>query len=177
MNRTVSAVFRRAATSAFLVGALIFAAGFGSSWESDEPELMPHWKASNASSKKTVNHGDWDALLKRYIRMDKTGLNRFAYGKITKSDKARLNRYIENLSKVKVTGFQPQRTARLLAQSLQRTDHQGHCRSLPGPLDPRYRHLARCLFQRSMGQEAGQGRRPRTQSRRHRAPNPAPDLA
>lgn len=105
MNRTVSAVLRRAATSAFLVGALIFAAGFGSSWESDEPELMPHWKASNAASKKTVDHGDWDALLKRYIRMDKTGLNRFAYGKITKSDKARLNRYIENLSKVKVTGF------------------------------------------------------------------------
>ncbi len=105
MNRTMSAVMRRAVTSAFLIGALVFAGGFGPSWESDEPELMPHWKASNASSKKTVNHGDWDALLKRYIRMDKTGLNRFAYGKMTKSDKARLSGYVDKLTKVKITDF------------------------------------------------------------------------
>ena len=105
MNRTMSAVMRRAVTSAFLIGALVFAGGFGPSWESDEPELMPHWKASNASSKKIVNHGDWDALLKRYIRMDKTGLNRFAYGKMTKSDKARLSGYVDKLTKVKITDF------------------------------------------------------------------------
>ena len=105
MNRTMSAVLRRAAAAAFLAGALVFTGGFGPSWESDEPELMPYWKASNASSGKTVNHDGWDALLKRYVRTDKTGLNRFAYGRMTDSDKARLSGYVNKLTKVKITGF------------------------------------------------------------------------
>ena len=105
MNRTMSAVLRRAAAAAFLAGALVFTGGFGPSWESDEPELMPYWKASNASSGKTVNHDGWDALLKRYVRTDKTGLNRFAYGRMTDSDKARLSGYVNKLTKMKITGF------------------------------------------------------------------------
>ena len=105
MNRTMSAVLRRAAAAAFLAGALVFTGGFGPSWESDEPELMPYWKASKASSGKTVNHDGWDALLKRYVHTDKTGLNRFAYGRMTDSDKARLSGYVDKLTKVKITGF------------------------------------------------------------------------
>ncbi len=49
----------------------------------------------------TVDHSDWSTLLGRYVAPDAQGVNRVAYGQVTQSDRARLDRYLAELQAVK----------------------------------------------------------------------------
>lgn len=99
MTRRANPIIERFATVTLLVVALLFTAGFSSK----APSALPYWKASSKASTQKIDHSDWGALLSRYIRTDKAGLNRFAYGKVSKADKAKLSRYIDSLAAVKIT--------------------------------------------------------------------------
>ncbi len=68
-------------------------------------ELWPRWQKHDAAASQTVDHSEWDRLLDSYIRPDADGLNRFAYGEVTASDKAVLEDYIAMLSETPISSF------------------------------------------------------------------------
>ncbi|MEP5153534.1 DUF547 domain-containing protein [Planktotalea sp.] len=74
-------------------------------WSSFAPEAWEYWELHDATSTETINHGDWDSLLKDYVKPDETGLNRFAYGAVSDTDKAKLASYIDTLETVEVTSL------------------------------------------------------------------------
>lgn len=68
-------------------------------------ELWPVWNAHNESSTQVVDHSAWDALLKTYAKPSVDGINRVAYGAVTADDRKALQRYLDTLQRVKVTGL------------------------------------------------------------------------
>lgn len=66
-------------------------------------ELWPRWQAHDAASTQAVDHGEWDMLLKAYVKPDATGLNRFDYQHVSSADRDALRRYIDGLGKVPVS--------------------------------------------------------------------------
>lgn len=52
---------------------------------------------------KKINHGDWSVFLSRYVAPDARGVNRVAYGQVSRSDRAQLDRYLAELQSVDPT--------------------------------------------------------------------------
>ncbi len=98
-HRTTAKICRSAA----LVAVLFATTGFLNSWSSSAPEAWEGWDANNPNNAKPIDHSAWGALLKKYVRTDSAGLNRFAYGKVSAADKKALKQYIAGLTKVKIT--------------------------------------------------------------------------
>ena len=94
--RTISRII------AFLTVWLVVS-GFG--FSSKAPQAWEDWAQSNPQDNRVIDHGEWTALLKKYIKPDKAGLNTFAYGKVSAADKAALTNYIGSLEAIKVTGY------------------------------------------------------------------------
>ena len=65
-------------------------------------DLWERWVVHDAASTQVIDHGDWDELLKRYIAAD-AGLNRFAYGKVSKADRKALDAYVAQLQAATVS--------------------------------------------------------------------------
>lgn len=57
---------------------------------------------NNAKSSMTVDHSAWDKLLSAYVVASPDGVNRFAYGRVSKADKLALKSYLAKLQGVKV---------------------------------------------------------------------------
>ncbi|SLN16891.1 hypothetical protein ROA7450_00488 [Roseovarius albus] len=72
-------------------------------WKTSAPEVWDIWEGHNPANAKPVDHSTWDKLLKKYVRQDQNGLNRFAYSKVSAADKAALNTYIGQLSQIEIT--------------------------------------------------------------------------
>jgi len=66
---------------------------------------LPRWAAHNAAATQTIDHAAWDQFLFRYVRTDPTGLNRVAYRKVTREDRAMLNNYIGMLERVRISDY------------------------------------------------------------------------
>ena len=98
-HRTAAKICRSAA----LIAVLFATSGFLNSWSSSKPEVWEGWDSHNPKNTKPIDHSAWGGILKKYISTDKTGLNRFAYAKVTKADKAALKKYIAKLSKIEIT--------------------------------------------------------------------------
>lgn len=64
-----------------------------------------HWRQHAADSQTEISHAAWDALLARYISSPADGVNRFAYGKVSKADARALDEYIQALEQVVVTSI------------------------------------------------------------------------
>ncbi len=47
-----------------------------------------------------VDHRDWSIFLNRYVAPDARGVNRVAYGQVSQTDRARLDRYLSDLQSV-----------------------------------------------------------------------------
>lgn len=69
-----------------------------------DAEPWPFWETHNASSTATIDHSAWDALLKTYIRAD-NDLNRFAYGRVSASDRQALNDYLQLLQRTNIRDY------------------------------------------------------------------------
>ncbi len=67
--------------------------------------LIEKWVAHDANSKATIDHNGWEELLKRYVVKSADGINRFAYKRVTKQDRERLERYINDISKTKISSY------------------------------------------------------------------------
>ncbi|MEM6578246.1 MAG: DUF547 domain-containing protein [Pseudomonadota bacterium] len=72
-------------------------------WTSSQPKALPGWSAHNPGNSKPIDHSTWDRILKKYIARDGSGLNRFAYSRVSAADKAALDAYIQSLSQVTIT--------------------------------------------------------------------------
>ncbi len=67
-------------------------------------DLWERWTAHDAGSTQTVDHSTWDALLKKYVVADAPNkLHRFAYGKVTTSDRKLLDGYIGQLQGIAIS--------------------------------------------------------------------------
>ena len=70
----------------------------------DASLIDDHWQRHDPRSDRTVDHGVWQGLLKRYIVADEAlSLNRFDYAAVTRDDKVALDTYLDRLQSVTVT--------------------------------------------------------------------------
>jgi len=58
-------------------------------------KLIEFWDDSEENSLFDVDHSPWDDILSKYVTHHDSGVNRFAYEKVTAEDKAKLQRYLE----------------------------------------------------------------------------------
>ncbi|MGI9351235.1 MAG: DUF547 domain-containing protein [Rhizobiaceae bacterium] len=61
------------------------------------------WTRHDSDSSIEVNHGAWNAFLKKYVGPDNRGINLVAYSRVSNSDKASLKNYLEALQSTDVT--------------------------------------------------------------------------
>lgn len=52
-----------------------------------------------------VDHSAWETFLLNYIRPGADGVHRFAYGQVTPDDRMALDRYLELLGDIEITGY------------------------------------------------------------------------
>lgn len=66
------------------------------------PEALPQKSLTSFASPpgQQVDHRDWTDFLSRYVAPDAEGVNRVAYGRVTQSDRDRLDRYLAELQAV-----------------------------------------------------------------------------
>ncbi len=62
--------------------------------------LWPIWTDSDETSRSTIDHARWQALLDRYVVPAADGINRFAYARVTAPDRALLTTYLDDLAAV-----------------------------------------------------------------------------
>jgi hypothetical protein len=65
-----------------------------------------NWQASNERNKTSIEHKVWQQLLDKYlVSSDASGVNLFAYGKVSKSDKKSLQHYLNKMQAQTPTQF------------------------------------------------------------------------
>jgi peptidyl-tRNA hydrolase len=67
-------------------------------------ELWSRWTPST-QAKVGIDHGAWNDFLSRNVRAGSDGLNRLAYGKVSKADRKALDAYLERMQAVPILGF------------------------------------------------------------------------
>lgn len=72
--------------------------------QAKEAEPWPFWETHDANSTATIDHTAWDGLLKKYIQAD-GDLNRFAYAKVSDTDKLQLKSYLQKLANTNIKTF------------------------------------------------------------------------
>ncbi len=60
-------------------------------------KLIEFWDDSEEASLFDVDHSPWDEILSKYVTHHDSGVNRFAYEKVTKEDKVKLKRYLKSV--------------------------------------------------------------------------------
>lgn len=88
---------------AMIAGIVVMTSGFIGGFSSSEPEVWDIWEDNNPANTQPIDHSAWDGLLKKYIKQDETGLNRFAYGKVSAKDNQALNAYIKTMSEIEIS--------------------------------------------------------------------------
>ena len=68
-------------------------------------ELWERWAKHDAASTVTVDHSEWDRLLKRYVIDNNDGIARVSYSAFSDADEKSLVMYIEALEKVSVSAL------------------------------------------------------------------------
>ena len=66
-------------------------------------EVTERFSAQSADAAKTVDHGVWDALLKKYVLPDNGGLNSVRYRAFKEADHATLKSYVAALENQRVS--------------------------------------------------------------------------
>lgn len=67
-------------------------------------DLWEHWSAS-APSKVGLDHTVWNDFLSRNVQVGRDGINRIAYGKVSKKDREALRDYLEKMQGVPIRRF------------------------------------------------------------------------
>ncbi len=78
---------------------------FNQAFAAPSAELWERWSQYNSTSKQTIDHSSWDALLKRYVVAHESGINRFRYGQFGQEDGQDLMKYLHALSSTNISEF------------------------------------------------------------------------
>lgn len=70
-----------------------------------DKDLWPRWRAHAADGPERIDHGVWTELLREYRRAGPDGVSRFAYGKVSETDRQRLDAYIDRLADTAITEY------------------------------------------------------------------------
>ena len=70
-----------------------------------EAELWERWTAHDPASTATIDHGRWNALIDTYLVPSPDGINRFAYGRVSRNDKRALGTYIADLAALPIDAY------------------------------------------------------------------------
>jgi len=65
--------------------------------------LWERWTAHAPQSRETVDHAEWQRLLRHHVRTDAQGINRFAYARVSAADRAALDAYLARLAATPVS--------------------------------------------------------------------------
>ena len=66
-------------------------------------DLWPKWAKHDAASTQSVDHADWSAFLKKYLKVQTGTTNLLAYAQVTPADRKLLGGYIQRLAGVPVS--------------------------------------------------------------------------
>lgn len=94
---------RRYTAGAAAVAVIAFAFAFAlmAGLPAQAGSLADRFGVATPKAQIRVDHSAWRDLLKAYLRTDSSGLNRFAYRRVSAGDRARLKRYIARLQQVR----------------------------------------------------------------------------
>lgn len=67
--------------------------------------LWPRWEAHDPQSSAAVDHDLWGDLLTRYLVTGADGVNRFAYGDVTPTDREALDTYLQTLADTPISSY------------------------------------------------------------------------
>jgi hypothetical protein len=79
---------------------VLFSVPSGAVFAAPKADLWERWEAHEPRSKLSLTHSAWTSFLERYVRTGQDGATRFAYGAVTREDRAALDDYISALEAV-----------------------------------------------------------------------------
>jgi hypothetical protein len=68
-------------------------------------DLWERWSAHSRSSTASIDHGDWDVFLARYVVAHEDGVNRVAYARVSGEDRDRLKAYLAGLAELRISDY------------------------------------------------------------------------
>ncbi len=73
-----------------------------------QKDLWPYWQTTDSKSKLTINNQSYLYFLNKYVDRGPDNTNLVAYSKVSSADKEALNKYIQYLSSIKISGYNRQ---------------------------------------------------------------------
>lgn len=70
-----------------------------------KPDLWPHWTAHDTDNLENIDHSAWQRFLGAYVAPRSDGLNVVDYGRVSRTDRAGLDAYVEALAATPITQF------------------------------------------------------------------------
>jgi uncharacterized protein DUF547 len=69
-------------------------------------DLWPRWEKNDPANKQKIDHGAWDAFLKKYVvAPHPSGINRVNYSAVAPEDRAALANYVKSIEGVAVSSY------------------------------------------------------------------------
>ena len=81
-----SAVLGRRHVVALSLVTILLACSAGLAKAAPKADLWERWTKHEPGSSETVDHSSWDGFLKRNVKASPVGVNRVAYGSISRAD-------------------------------------------------------------------------------------------
>jgi hypothetical protein len=106
ITRPSPSVAARLCWSALATAAALLAGSVsGEAVAAPRAELWERWTAHDPAATLAIDHGAFDRLLGTYVVRDPTGLDRFAYGRVSDADREALDAYVAGLSAVPISRY------------------------------------------------------------------------
>ena len=69
-------------------------------------DLWPRWQKHNSASSQRIDHGVWNAFLKKYVTAPHaSGVNRLGYQSVSQEDRKALKGYVDKLQTVPISSY------------------------------------------------------------------------
>ncbi|MEM6903229.1 MAG: hypothetical protein AAF556_08325, partial [Pseudomonadota bacterium] len=82
------------------LAAIPLAAGGRNAHAAPRADLWPRWQQHQAENTDAIDHGAWNDLLGRLVRVDNAGVARFPYASLAASDRNLLDLYIQRMAAI-----------------------------------------------------------------------------